>query len=74
MKKSRLKRETIDDKMGIVDVKLTTKSGKIIHIEMQILEQDDMPKRITYYNAKIFFTYGSRNRNVCCTDNSDGFQ
>lgn len=51
-----LKRETIDDKMGIVDVRLTTKSGKIIHIEMQILEQEDMPERITYYNAKMLVT------------------
>ena len=51
-----LKRESIDDKLGIVDVKLTTKSGKIVHIEMQILEQDDFPERITYYNAKMLVT------------------
>jgi len=48
-----IKRETVDDKLGIVDVKLTTKSGKIVHIEMQILEQDDFPERVTYYNAKM---------------------
>ena len=51
-----LKRETIDDKLGIVDVKLTTKSGKIVHIEMQVLEDDDMPERVTYYNSKMFVT------------------
>jgi conserved hypothetical protein (putative transposase or invertase) len=51
-----LKRETIDDKLGIVDVRLTTKTGKIVHIEMQILEQDDLPERITYYNAKMLAT------------------
>ena len=51
-----LKRETIDDKLGIVDVKLTTKSGKIVHIEMQVLEDNDMPERVTYYNAKMFVT------------------
>ena len=51
-----LKRETLDDKLGVVDVKLTTKNGKIIHIEMQILEQDDMPERVTYYNAKLLVT------------------
>jgi len=51
-----LKRETIDDKLGIVDVKLTTKSGKIVHIEMQILEQSDFPERVTYYNAKMLVT------------------
>jgi len=51
-----LKRESDDDKLGIVDIKLTTKNGKIIHIEMQILEQEDMPERVTYYNAKMLFT------------------
>jgi predicted transposase/invertase (TIGR01784 family) len=51
-----LKRESEDDKLGIVDVKLTTKTGKIIHIEIQVLEQKDMPERVTYYNAKILFT------------------
>jgi len=51
-----LKRESKNDKLGIVDVRLTTKSGKIVHIEMQILEQDDFPERVTYYNAKLLVT------------------
>jgi len=51
-----LKRETIDDKLGIIDVRLTTKTGKIVHIEMQILEQDEFPERVTYYNAKMLVT------------------
>jgi len=51
-----LKRETIDDKLGIVDVRLTTKNGKTVHIEMQVLEQDDLPERVTYYNAKMLVT------------------
>ena len=51
-----LKREGIDDKLGIVDVRLTTKKGKIVHIEMQVLEQDDLPERVTYYNAKMLIT------------------
>ena len=51
-----LKREGANDKLGIVDVRLKTKSGKIIHIEMQILEQEDFPERITYYNAKMLVT------------------
>ena len=51
-----LKRETVDDKLGIVDVKLKTKTGKIVHIEMQVLEQDDVPERVTYYNAKMLVT------------------
>jgi predicted transposase/invertase (TIGR01784 family) len=48
-----LKRERKKDKLGIVDVKLTSKSGKIIHIEIQVLEQEEMPERATYYNAKM---------------------
>ena len=50
-----MKRESIDDKLGIVDVLLKTKSGKIVHIEMQVLEQEDLPERVTYYNAKMIF-------------------
>ena len=51
-----LKRETLDDKLGIVDVKLNMKSGEIVHIEIQVLEQADMPERITYYNSKMLVT------------------
>lgn len=48
-----LKRETIDDKLGIVDVKLTTKSGTIVHIELQVAKEPSLPERITYYNSKM---------------------
>ena len=48
-----LKREAIDDKLGIVDVKLTTKSGTIIHIEIQVAPESALPERIIYYNAKM---------------------
>ena len=51
-----LKRERIKDKLGIVDVKLTSSSGKIIHIEIQVLEQEELPERVTYYNAKILIS------------------
>lgn len=51
-----LKRENVEDKLGIVDVKLTTKSGKIVHIEIQVLELEEMPERITYYNSKMLVT------------------
>jgi len=51
-----LKREAIDDKLGVVDVKLTTKNGTIIHIEIQVAKETAFPERITYYNAKILVT------------------
>ena len=36
-------------KRGIVDVRLTTKSGKIIHVELQVEKRKNMRNRITYY-------------------------
>jgi predicted transposase/invertase (TIGR01784 family) len=41
------------DKMGIVDLKLTTKSGKIIHIELQVEKQTYLKNRILYYAARL---------------------
>jgi predicted transposase/invertase (TIGR01784 family) len=56
-------RLTIDDpflqrwfkrgKEGIVDLKLTTKSGKIIHIELQVAKAPNMRDRVLYYGAKL---------------------
>ena len=48
-----LKREKLDDKLGIVDVLVHTTNGTVVHVEMQVLQQSDMPERIAYYNAKI---------------------
>jgi len=39
-------------KTGIVDIKLTTKSGKIIHIELQVEKRANMRNRITYYSDR----------------------
>ena len=41
------------DKLGIIDVKLRTKSGKIIQIEIQLKVTPEMYKRIIFYNAKL---------------------
>jgi predicted transposase/invertase (TIGR01784 family) len=46
-------REHPIDKLGIIDVKLKTVSGKIIHIEIQIAPLDHMRERIAYYDAKM---------------------
>ncbi|MDR2736175.1 MAG: Rpn family recombination-promoting nuclease/putative transposase [Gracilibacteraceae bacterium] len=51
-----LKRETLDDKLGIIDVRVTTKNAKTIHIEIQVLEFPNMADRATYYNTKLFST------------------
>jgi len=40
-------------KIGIVDIKLTAKSGKIIHIELQIQKRESTRNRITYYLSRL---------------------
>jgi len=39
-------------KSGIVDIRLTTKSKKIIHIELQVEKRANIRNRITYYSTK----------------------
>ena len=41
------------DKSGIVDLKLSTKSGKIIHIELQVNKEANLRSRILYYAARL---------------------
>ena len=48
-----LLREHPSDKLGILDVKLKTKTGKIINIEIQVSPVDGMQERIVYYGAKL---------------------
>ena len=43
------------DKKGIVDLKLSTKSGRIIHIEIQVNKKTDMRSRILFYAAKLLW-------------------
>ncbi|MDR3020582.1 MAG: Rpn family recombination-promoting nuclease/putative transposase [Treponema sp.] len=40
-------------KMGVVDLKLTTKSGRIIHIELQVDKKQNMRNRILYYICRL---------------------
>jgi len=48
-----LKRKGKDDKFGILDVKIRTKTGKIINIEIQLQVTPEMRERIVYYGAKL---------------------
>jgi len=48
-----LKRFFRQDKMGIVDLKLSTKSGSIIHIELQVEKKAHFKNRILYYVARL---------------------
>ncbi|MDR1241142.1 MAG: Rpn family recombination-promoting nuclease/putative transposase [Oscillospiraceae bacterium] len=42
------------DKIGILDVKCTTKTGKIIGIEIQVANDPSMKERLVYRNARCF--------------------
>jgi predicted transposase/invertase (TIGR01784 family) len=48
-----LLREYPADKLGIIDVKLKTKSRKIIHIEIQLAVTPELKNRIVFYDAKL---------------------
>ncbi len=45
--------EYIDDKYAIIDVKLHTKSRKVIHIEIQLKVTSELKKRIVFYESKL---------------------
>lgn len=49
-----LRLEDVNGKLGILDVNLTTKSGKIIDIEMQVRKVASMRQRMLYYVSKLF--------------------
>jgi len=48
-----LQKESTDDKLGILDVKLETTGGHIIDIEVQLWSLPDMRSRVTYYLSKM---------------------
>ena len=41
------------DKLGIVDLRITTKSGNSIAVEIQVAPQPSIWQRMEYYNAKL---------------------
>ncbi|GHU80829.1 transposase [Clostridia bacterium] len=48
-----LKREADDDKAGILDVKIHTKSGKVVDVEIQVQPYPSMQKRTVFYVSKM---------------------
>ena len=48
-----LKGDVPDDKQGILDVKVKTPTGKIIDIEIQIVEHPQMRERVVFYLARM---------------------
>jgi predicted transposase/invertase (TIGR01784 family) len=48
-----LLREYVGDKLGILDVKVKTKTMKTIDVEIQVLPYPELKSRIVYYSAKM---------------------
>jgi predicted transposase/invertase (TIGR01784 family) len=46
--------ETEDGKLAVLDVKVRTKSGKVVNIEVQVLRAKAMRLRLLYYVTKMF--------------------
>jgi predicted transposase/invertase (TIGR01784 family) len=48
-----LDREYIDDKLGVLDIKIHTSTKKIIDVEIQVRRQQSIWKRLLFYSAKL---------------------
>jgi predicted transposase/invertase (TIGR01784 family) len=48
-----LKRESLDDKLGVLDIKAKLSNGNVIDIEMQTRSISDMRSRISYYKSNL---------------------
>ena len=48
-----LKRETLNDKLEVLDVKAKLSNGEIINIEMQARSLEDMRNRVVYYKSNM---------------------
>ena len=49
-----LKRDSMEDKLGILDVRARTAQGENINIEVQLINQFNMDKRTLFYWSKMF--------------------
>jgi len=48
-----VKKESETDKYGILDVKIHTKNGRVIHVELQLWSIPEMKERSIYYQSKM---------------------
>jgi predicted transposase/invertase (TIGR01784 family) len=51
---TRLKKDTIDDKLGILDIRAKAATGEQINIEIQLVNQYNMDQRTLFYWSKLF--------------------
>lgn len=48
-----LQKNNADDKLGILDIKIYTATGKIVNIEIQVLNTKSMTDRVIFYASKM---------------------
>jgi predicted transposase/invertase (TIGR01784 family) len=48
-----LDREYLEDKLGVLDVKVNTRSGQVIDVEVQVKAQRSIWKRLNFYTSKM---------------------
>jgi predicted transposase/invertase (TIGR01784 family) len=51
---TRLKKDHIDDKLGILDIRARTMTGEQFNIEIQLINQYNMDQRALFYWSKLF--------------------
>ena len=49
-----LRRENINDKMGVLDVLAKINNNEYVNIEMQVADKDNLLERILYYWARVY--------------------
>ena len=62
---SHVKKESQDDKYGIPDVKLHTKSGTVINVEIQVCPIPEMKHRSVYFISKMVTEQTTRRAWIC---------
>ena len=67
-----LNKNTIDEKKGILDVRISTESGDKIEIEVQVVRKDSIIDRMLWYWAKLYSSelkagedYSKLKRTIC---------
>jgi hypothetical protein len=54
LENTKLRKDTIDDKLGILDIRAKTAAGEQINIEIQLVNQYNMDQRTLFYWSKLF--------------------
>ena len=65
-----LRRENLEDKMGVLDVLAKINDEEYCNIEMQMVERDKLLERILYYWAKVYTRNIKKGKDYSITKNN----